>query len=89
MKKQKKSKLFRKVQRIIQNTYMSIFIMWSLIFVLAVKYVDFEILKPMLIVIAITGALTIGKLITHYRTNPKRFWKEVEETFKSEKGINF
>lgn len=89
MKKQKKSKLFRKVQRIIQNTYMSIFIMWSLIFVLAVKYVDFEILKPMLIVIAITGALTIGKLITHYRTNPKRFWKEVEETFKSEEGINF
>ena len=89
VKKQKKSKGYRRLQRIIQNLYMMVFISWGGVLIFVSKFSTFEEMKVLIIGVAITGALTIGKGITHYRTNPKKVRKEIYEMFRSEKGINF
>lgn len=89
VKKQKKSKGYRRLQKIIQDLYMMVFISWSGVLVFVSKFSTLKEMKVLIIGVAITGALTIGKGITHYRTNPAKARAEIRDVLSSEKGINF
>lgn len=83
-----KKKTYKRIQKIIQDTYMLIFTSWSLVLAFVAKFSTFEEMKILIIVVAITGALTIGKGIKHYRTNPEKARAEIRDVLSSEKGIN-
>lgn len=83
-----KKKTYKRIQKLIQDLYMVTFTSWSLVLAFVAKFSTFEEMRILIIVVAITGALTIGKGITHYRTNPAKAKAEIRDVLSSEKGIN-
>lgn len=83
-----KKATYKRIQKLIQDTYMITFTSWSLVLAFVAKFSTFEEMKILIIGVAITGALTIGKGIKHYRTNPEKARAEILDVLGSEKGIN-
>jgi len=79
-------KIYKRVQKIIQDTYLLMFFSWSYILVLLLIFRGTSNLKNLIIGVAISGTLSIGKFITHYRKNPAKAKKEIQELFRSERG---
>lgn len=84
-----KRKNYKRLQKAIQDLYMMTFFSWSFVLMFVAKFSKFKDIKILVIVVVITGSLTIGKGITHYRKNPKKVRKEIYEMLKSENGIKF
>lgn len=91
MRKSTKEKIFRKVQRLIQGTYMELFFTSSMFLLFFKKFGTWYELKYVVAVAIVTGILTILKAKTFLRKRSNRRWlvKEIGETLRSEKGINF
>ena len=91
VKSQKKRRAFKKAQKIIQNAYMCVFISWAYVLAFVAKFSTFEEVKPIVIVVAITGALTIAKGIYYCRTKEHRqqVWREIKQSLRSEQDFRF
>lgn len=76
-----KKKIYKGIQKTIQNIYLLMFFSWSYILILLLIFRGTYGVKTLVIGVLISGSLSIGKFITHYRTNPVKARKEIKELF--------
>lgn len=90
MRKSTKEKIFRKVQKVIQDTYMLVFgaTLFDMLFLRFIPMKDVNFLS---IAFVVSTILTISKGLFYLRTpkHRKEVWEEIKRQAKSENGIYF
>ena len=90
MKRSTKEKIFRRVQKLIQDTYMVIFggLLLTMYFL---KFLPMKEVSIISIAFVVSGVLTISKGLYYLRTpkHRKEVWEEIKRSLKSEDGIKF
>lgn len=81
-----KRKMYNKFRNFIQYVYMLTFITYLYLAIFMSKFITKEELKPILVVVFITGALSIGKFIYYCRkkSNRRKLYREVIDILVSE-----
>jgi len=90
-KRYKRNKIGREVQKILQKTYVILFMVSGYVVITIHRWVDLREYKELLVMLGITGTLTIAKAIYYCRTKEHRqlILKELKEQIKSEGSLRF